>query len=332
MDTTFRFRPVAFSWVAIHPNPKGVIQFIGAAFVGTFPTVFYHYFLRKLFEEGYTVVALPFRFSFRHWPIAINLLKEQAVLRREIAEVAKRLGYEYNVYQKEPNYFWIGHSLGCKYVALLEILGDLGDDLIVAEESINKCTRESKAQIKQIEESIYQENIRELDVSTKNQPSLLIAPDISDTQSAIPRPLAFLAHFLDRIGLGALPTRKETQCLINESSLFNLTALISFNRDTIAGSENDQDVENSDVRWLIDQLKRRAFPILHQEIPGKHLEPIGIKVGRYIVDLNPFDKFIQPLARRNLEPLTVQFLEQLKQRASQVPTTPAVSTSVSLVK
>lgn len=332
MNAKFGFRPISSSWVAIHPNPKGIIQFMGGAFFGTFPTIFYQYFLRKLFAAGYTIVALPFRFSFRHWPIAISLLQEQAVLRDEIIEVAKKLGYKYSTYQKETNYFWVGHSLGCKYIALLEILGDLRDDLAVAEKSISQCTRQSKAQISQVEESIAQENIQALNLSIKGQPALLIAPDISDTQSAIPKPLAFLARFLDQVGLGALPTRKETQCLISKSSLFNLTALISFDQDAVAGNQKDQDVENSDVRWLIDQLKSRAFPILHQEIPGKHLEPIGIRVGHYIVDLNPFDKFIKPITCRHLEPLTMQFLEELSQRVESATSTPTASTLVNLAK
>ncbi|VEP11557.1 hypothetical protein H1P_110007 [Hyella patelloides LEGE 07179] len=38
----FRFQPFPHSWVAIHPNPKGVIQFVGSFFVfGALPTVFY---------------------------------------------------------------------------------------------------------------------------------------------------------------------------------------------------------------------------------------------------------------------------------------------------
>ena len=122
MREIFKFRPVSFSWVAIHPEPKGVIQFIGGAFFGTFPTVFYRYLLQELFEEGYTIIALPFRFSFRHWSIAIDLLKEQEVLRQELSEIASRLGYRQDVYQDKANYFWLGHSLGCKYIALLEFL------------------------------------------------------------------------------------------------------------------------------------------------------------------------------------------------------------------
>jgi hypothetical protein len=149
------------------------------------------------------------------------------------------------------------------------------------------------------------------------QPSLLVAPDIGNTESAIPvRPIA---RFLDRVGLGALPTREQTQCFIERSQLFNLTALVSFDKDTIAGSETDslkseQIQENSDLLWLIQQLKTKKFPILHTELQGKHLEPVGLKVGKYIVDLNPLDKFIELLSGRLLEGYAVDFLSQLRQR------------------
>ena len=100
MSIIFKFHPVSFSWVAIHPEPKGVIQFIGGAFFGTFPTVFYRYFLQTLFDEGYTIIALPFRFSFRHWNIAIELLKEQEALRKELST---NIGNSF--YQDKVNYF-----------------------------------------------------------------------------------------------------------------------------------------------------------------------------------------------------------------------------------
>ncbi|MBP5971663.1 DUF1350 family protein [Brasilonema sp. CT11] len=312
MDKTFKFRPISCSWVAVHPNPKGVIQFIGGAFFGTFPTVFYRYFFRELFNEGYTIVALPFRFSFRHWSIAISLLKEQGVLAEEIPKVAKRLNYQTDIYQDKTRYFWIGHSLGCKYITLLEFLSGEEWPTIVQD-----CLQDSEDQFQQIHKSIQDIPLEQH--SIKGQPSLLIAPDISDTQSAIPKPLAFIAHFLDQIKLGVLPTRKQTQCFIEGSHLFNLTALISFDKDTIAGSQTDRDKdcqtrENSDVLWLIEQLKSRKFPILHQEIPGKHLEPLGIKIGNYIVDFNPLDKFIEPIKSRQLEPVVIRFLDELKER------------------
>jgi hypothetical protein len=303
----FKFRPVSHSWVALHPNPKGVVQFIGGAFFGTFPTIFYRYFLSKLFAEGYTIIALPFRFSFRHWPIAVSLIQEQAILIEELSQIAENLNYQNQIYQDKTKYFWIGHSLGCKYITLLEFLsGDASENIV--EECIDKSERQLQAIQKSVECMLAEKP------SIKGQPSLLIAPDISDTESAIPQPLAFIARFLDKVGLGVLPTRKQTQCLVENSNLFNLTALISFDQDNIAGSEKDTDIQKSDVIWFIRQLQNKRFTLLHKEIQGKHLEPVGIKVGSYIVDLNPLDKFIEPIYSRQLESLTIQFLDELKKR------------------
>jgi Protein of unknown function (DUF1350) len=312
MDKLFKFQPISFSWVAIHPKPKGIILFIGGAFFGTFPTVFYRYFLSQLFEEGYTIIALPFRFSFRHWSIAISLLKEQEILRQEISNLASRLGYQNEVYQHKTNYFWLGHSLGCKYIALLELLSSNQWRQIIDFQA-------GYAVRQQVESSIESADLESTTVSILNQPSLLIAPDISDTESAIP--VRAVAAWLDRVGLGVLPTRKQTQQLIQASQLFNLTAMISFDRDTIAGSETDQfrdkqTRKNSDVLWLIQQLEARKLPILHTEIRGKHLEPLGQRIGDLIVDLNPWDKFIEPLHSRQIEHRAIAFLAQLKHRQS----------------
>jgi Protein of unknown function (DUF1350) len=306
MNLIFRFSPVSFSWVAIHPNPKGVIQFIGGAFFGTFPTIFYRYFLQTLFEEGYTIIALPFRFSFRHWSIAIELLAEQEILRHHLAEASNRLGYQSSIYQQKNNYFWLGHSLGCKYISLLEFLSNEN-----WQDTVNSCLKKSDNKIV-IDLTTDSDRLSILD-----QPSLLIAPDISDTESAIP--VKFVAQILDRIGLGVKPTRKETQCLIERSNLFNLTALISFDKDTLAGSETDISKSikiqaESDVLWLIKELNKKNLPILHQELKGKHLEPLGIRFKNYIIDLNPFDKFIEAIKNRRLESVTIHFLDELRKR------------------
>lgn len=326
MSSRFRFDPISFSWVAIHPEPKGVIQFIGGAFFGTFPTVFYRYFLQTLFEEGYTIIALPFRFSFRHWAIAIDLLKEQETLRHHLLDITGN-----HFYQAKENYFWLGHSLGCKYIALLEFLSG-------AQWSQITETCVGRQAYRQIEAILVNANLE--NASILSQPSLLIAPDISDTESAIPvraierlfsrvglralaSPAATLVRFLDRSGLGVLPTRTQTQCFIASSLLFNLTAIISFAQDEVAGSRMDEFKgkeiqDNSDVLWLIKQLQARNFPLLHIELQGKHLEPVGLKIGDCIVDLNPFDKFIKLLNHRQLERDVIEILAQLRQRQSQL--------------
>ncbi|WP_413167253.1 DUF1350 family protein [Capilliphycus salinus ALCB114379] len=294
MSTQLRFEPIGFSWVAFHPQPKGIIRFIGGAFFGSFPTLSYRYFLETLFESGYTLVAIPFRFTFRHWSVSLSLLEEQNELQNLLVEKAKAAGYDGEFYLDNSNYFWVGHSLGCKYIALLELLSD-------------------KNGLTYLQDCISQEQLdkirRRLDDKKTifNQPSLLIAPDISDTDSAIP--IKFLADFIDEIGLGVLPSRSQTECMIHRSKLFNITGLISFKSDDIAGNESNK---QKGVYWFIQQLKDQN--LIHQEIPGKHLEPVGVKIGKNIVDFNPWDKFIEPISKRQLEPVALTFLQQLSDR------------------
>ncbi len=306
MNAEFRFRPLSFSWVAIHPEPKGIVQFIGGAFFGSFPTLCYRYLLKQIFEAGYTVIALPFRFSFRHWSLAIELLREQDELRQAIAAIAQDLNYPHEIYQDKTTYFWIGHSLGCKYIALLEFLSSSH-----WQEILQSCADTN--QVEQIEQAIIELNPES--VSIKGQPALLLAPDISDTESAIP--IRLIAQLLDRLKLGAIPTRRQTQCLIEQSDLFNLTALISFDHDDLAGSvlnARQKPLSENDVGWLISQLKQRAYPLLHRELSGNHLEPLGIQLDQYVVDFNPHDKFAERISERSLDKVIIQFLAELRQR------------------
>lgn len=273
LEQIFRFDPLSFSWVAIHPQPKGVVQFIGGAFFGTFPNIFYRYLLKQIFLEGYTVVALPFRFTFRHWSVAISLLREQQALRPLLAQRAKELGYEPSIYSETSRYQWIGHSLGCKYIALLELLAEWSQDVEKVSRRIQKNTKRSDAQIKQIKQSV-----KGLSISIKDQKSLLMAPDISNTQDAIQIPI--LPALLDSIGWGVLPTKQETFDLIEQSALFNLAKMISFDKDKIAGSENAPSGLENTVRTLIEILGSK---LLYKEIKGKHLRPLGVELGDSIV-------------------------------------------------
>jgi hypothetical protein len=297
MSERFHFQPISFSWVALHPYPKGVIFFIGGAFFGTFPTLFYRYFLQSVFESGYTIVALPFRFTFQHWLVAAGLLQEQRQMQSVLVEIAQRAGYSVEIYREAKNYFWIGHSLGCKYVALLELLTDPQ-----WQENSLTCLQ-PKQTLQTIAQTSTAMPIR---TGILNQPSILMAPDISDTDSAILKPLA---KVVDALGWGVNPSREQTQCLIKNSRLFNLTALVSFEQDAIAGSRQDSDETKSDVRWLLNHLSDRNLP--QAELSGKHLEPVGIRVGKWIMDLNPLDKWIAPLARRRVEATVLVFLEKL---------------------
>ncbi len=299
-----QFRPLSFSWVALHPKPKGVIRFIGGAFFGSLPTLFYRYLLDHLYREGYTIIAMPFRFSFRHWAIIGSLFSEQRRLRAVLIDEAQHLGYESEVYKDNKNYIWVGHSLGCKYIALLEFLSDPKRDAALQDTLGQKST-----------ENIIQSLDRVTNaqaITIQGQASLLIAPDISDTESAIP--VRLLARFLDHLKLGVLPTRKQTQALIDKSDLFNITALISFNRDNLAGNPSDPTMgrhpgDKSDVNWFLDQLSSKEMPLLTQELPGKHLEPLGFRIGPFA--LNPFGDHKTSLLQRPIEIIVNTFIQKL---------------------
>ena len=275
MEAKFKFRPIHFNWVAIHPKPIGIVHVIGGAFFGTFPTIFYRYLLRRLFEQGYTIAALPFRFTFRHWSVAIGLVKDQRELRKAITVEAKRLDYEYKIYEEQPtaenpNHFWLAHSVGCKYIALLELLSDLEERDI--QDVLGDCASLSQSQ--QIENSLRGVALEE--ISLKNQPSILLAPVIAGIESAVPLPP--LAELVKKLGLDVQPNVKQTRCLINRSNLFNLTEAISFGEDNIASNkEIGEDGEpKGTVEWLQKHLPRIKFSQLPKR---KHLAPLGFRDG-----------------------------------------------------
>ncbi|TVQ13328.1 MAG: DUF1350 domain-containing protein [Leptolyngbya sp. DLM2.Bin27] len=310
------FQPVAASWVALHPQPKGVVQFIGGACFGSFPTLSYGHLLQTIYQEGYTVVAMPFRFSFRHWGVALGLLEEQQRLQIYLPELARRAGYEDEIYSQSDRYAWLGHSLGCKYIALLELL--CGVELDPTDSTLAAVIGEKKARW-----------LRDRLVHTPtiwNQPAQLLAPDISDTTSAVP--LKALAHLLDALGLGVQPTRSQTLALIDRSRLFNLTAMVSFTRDTVAGSVQDRCPATSDVLWLYQHLS--AKHLIHRELEGQHLEPIGVKVGAWLVDLNPLDKLIKPLAHWPTGRCVLDFFHQLRHRDDTAAAAPGVMAAPAL--
>lgn len=274
MNNICKFQPVSFSWVAVHPEPKGVIEFLGGALFGSVPNISYSHFLHSLYEAGYTVITLPFRFGLDHAAIADDLLSERDHVLQQLGES----------HQDLPR-FWVGHSLGCKYIILLEA---------------------------------YQK--------IWNQPALLIAPDISDTRDAVP--IHPVAAFLDAIGQGVNPDRKETQALLKEkkNSLFNLTALISFEGDELAGNQAGSPDE-SDVALFIQELDNKSgLQLLKQEISGKdikHTEIVGIRVykpdGTYsFVDLDVSDAIFEDPHIRQLEPMAIEFLEKLKARLDEI--------------
>jgi hypothetical protein len=108
----------------------------------------------------------------------------------------------------------------------------------------------------------------------------LIAPNCSDTNSAIP--IDRVAKLTDKLGWGAKPTRQQTQALIQASPLFSLTFILSFEKDEIAGNLENT-TGDSNVAWLVNDLSSRLMGV--QQIANAfHLEPHGHQVNDVVVD------------------------------------------------
>lgn len=324
MDLKLRFKPISHSWVALHPQPKGVVQFIAGAFFGTFgPMFFYRYLLRCLYEAGYTIVLLPFNFSFDHYQESAFLIREQYEILPELVRMAKLADYDYKVYLDNKNFAWIGHSLGCKYVSLLEGFSALPEDREEREAMLRgimaKTRNEAQIQrviadietliqdldrkIQEVEKLIWMyvhEQVQIPDRFIKGQVSVLLAPAISDTGSAV-RPKA-LADLVDRLGLGVKPTPEETHNLIKDSYLFNRLGLVQFESDKIAAETCD---------WFTHSLGKPPEEF-RRMLYGGHLRPLGIRQGNTVVNIEA--PFIESTQKRydHFDCQVIELLEGLR--------------------
>ena len=301
MKTEMFFLPIKFDWVAIHPAPIGIIQFIGGAFFGAFPTIFYRSLLNSLFSLGYTIIAKPYKFSFRHWSVVIDLLNSQLDLFKMIQFEAEKLDYRgIELYQKyidailnpkivldKGKYFWLGHSLGCKYIALLELLSIL--------ESVDPADAKLRAKIRATADK-YGDFNADKTASLTNQSMILLAPVLADLKNAIPIP--FLAQLFSPL-LKVMPSEKETQDLIFEASTSRNGGRFHYIVD-ITGFRGDIRAKDT-IQWL-ETFQSRFFGGFNSRLSvqhaplGPHLSPMGVRD----IDDVIIDALIQALAELSL--------------------------------
>jgi hypothetical protein len=106
------WQEVGSSWVLIPPRPKGIVHFLGGAFVATAPHVTYRWLLEQLSRQGYVAIATPFVNTLNHTAIARDVLNRfETTLDRLHAKGLLRKQYL-------PIY-GIGHSMGCKLHLLI---------------------------------------------------------------------------------------------------------------------------------------------------------------------------------------------------------------------
>lgn len=336
------FQAICHSWVALHPKAKGVIQFVGGAFFGTFaPTLFYRHLLSFFYQQGYTIVVFPFSFSFDHYKESFFLLREQYGLIPELVSMALELEADPSVYLQADRYAWMGHSIGCKYVAMLECASCLPSDesqlrALVAEilgipwpdpaagppadltvERVSAqlqrlredITDESRQSLKRINQCLVSHGLPEhneclqesifYNLFIKDQTSLLLAPVMSGTDSAI-QPKAF-ADWMDRRGWGVQPTVPAIRRFILLSNRFNRLVLSRFRSDRLAADT---------IAWF-DNTLNKPDKQKREPLQGGHLRPLGFSLGRWVI--NPwFDApLISAIAARNLQ-LEEQLLSALE--------------------
>jgi hypothetical protein len=241
--------------VALHRNPKGVIQFIGSFIFGSFPHWSYQYLLEYLYNQGYSLILYRFPYNplqFNHWQVALDLLQQQHQTQKELAKLFHQTAGAF--YTDPRHYFWLGHSLGCKYIILLEILSNAAPRRAeVLKGTLGEAAAPLLAQLKQ----------RFGDQACiRDQPSLLLAPEISNT-------VRLLTSSLRVSNPLTQPNQKQTEAMIQASQeLFNLMGMISFSWDLIA---------EDDVTLLLKQLQLRQFqPPQYLQTQGGHFEPLSI--------------------------------------------------------
>lgn len=113
------WQEVSGNWVYLpRQEIRGIVHFLGGAFVATAPQVSYRSILEELSHAGFAVIATPFLNTFDHFAIAREVLNRfETVLER--LQKTNRLSSGYL-----PVY-GIGHSMGCKLHLLIGSLYDV---------------------------------------------------------------------------------------------------------------------------------------------------------------------------------------------------------------
>lgn len=239
--------------------------------------------------------------------MAIRMVRDQAEMLQDIQREAEALGYHQNleVYTdpakiRSGTYHWLGHSLGCKYITLLQRLTDLNilirnnrdetKDILTLIDEYVKDRRQAQDIIQALKE-IGPENLSKL--SLENQPGILMAPIITGIEGAIP--VKFVANIVKKF-LDARPSETETKEVIEDSMQLEQTDS-SFSRFMgLIGFKSDQvQAKAKTLDWLLQLLKRYSRltdDIISQDDQrlGKgHLAPLNIvsrneALADYLVD------------------------------------------------
>lgn len=108
------WQEVSGNWFLVPARSRGIVHFLGGAFVAAAPHLTYRWLLEALYAEGYAVIATPFVNTFDHAAIAQETL------------ITFEQGFTFLCKQrpelKDLPIYGLGHSMGCKVHLLIDSL------------------------------------------------------------------------------------------------------------------------------------------------------------------------------------------------------------------
>lgn len=106
------WQEISGNWVLIPRHPKGIVHFLGGAFVAAAPQLTYRWLLEQLADHGYVVVATPFVNTLDHAAIAKSVWQsfEKAIAQLHATNVLRK---------RYLPIYGLGHSMGCKLHLLI---------------------------------------------------------------------------------------------------------------------------------------------------------------------------------------------------------------------
>lgn len=112
-----QWQSISGNWVLLPRRPRGIIHFLGGAFVATAPQTTYTRLLEFLANQGFAIIATPFVNTLDHAAIAREVQQKFTTGLTELQDAVKLKRYL-------PTY-GLGHSMGCKLHLLISSYFDI---------------------------------------------------------------------------------------------------------------------------------------------------------------------------------------------------------------
>ena len=269
--------------VAVAPSrsrPRGIVHFLGGAFAGAAPYLFYSSFIDRLADSGYTVVVTPYNVTFQHEICARNVRNAFINAIQELRESPK-LAWAAPL-QGAPVH-GVGHSNGALMHAIIGSLSDLpqinASNVLISfnnrqvSEAVPIPLDPLQALVQPMRGDGRLENMAKSAVgqilSTAEDLGAVDAEMRTNIEQILPAATQ-VASVFDEVGDGQFsdftPSPEENERLFESAYSVPKTLLIQFTDDGI-----DQSVKLESV------LQRRVPPggVEIIKMIGNHLTPVG---------------------------------------------------------